>query len=116
VQFCLNCYSHNIRHEGTICRLFTLTFEGWVKGWCETFPTTSIHTWEKFTHDFLDAFANYNYVELCQELLNLRKKPDESLDVFSLRFKCIIFKFHLEDIPPIDDFLPQLLALSNEKN
>jgi hypothetical protein len=52
-----NCFcSHNSTDGNTICTLFTLTFVGQVKSWCETFPDTSIHTWEKFMHEVLHAF------------------------------------------------------------
>jgi hypothetical protein len=79
-------------------------------------PATSIHTWEQFTRDFLDAFVNYNYEELCNEILKLRKKRDEFVNDFSLIFKCIIYKFHLEDMPPVGDLIPHLLSLFDEKD
>jgi hypothetical protein len=64
----------------------------------------------------MDDFDNYNYDALCHELLNLRKESIESICVLFIIYKHIIFKFHIQDIPPIYDFLSQLLALYNEKN
>jgi hypothetical protein len=51
-QFWNFLFSHNISHEGVICRLFTVTFVGQVKSWCETLSVASIHTWEQFMHEF----------------------------------------------------------------
>jgi hypothetical protein len=67
---------------GTIYRLFTLTFEGQIKGWCDTLLAASIHTWEKFMHYFLHAVEINNYEEVCDEILKLRKKRDESINQF----------------------------------
>jgi len=66
--------------------------------------------------DFLHAFENYNYEELCDEILKLRKKKDESMNHFSLRFKCIILRFHLEYMHHVGDFIPHLISLSNEQD
>jgi hypothetical protein len=52
---------------------------------------TSIHTWEQFMCEFLHAFENYDYDELCKEILELRKEKDESLEDFSLRFMCLFY-------------------------
>jgi hypothetical protein len=62
--------------------LFTLTFEGRVKRWCDTLPTASIHIWEQFIREFLHAFKNYDDDELCEEILKLKKKKDGSWNTF----------------------------------
>jgi hypothetical protein len=58
--------SHNIADGNFICRLFTLTFAGWVKSWCDTLSGISIHMWEQFIHEFLHNFENYDYDQLCE--------------------------------------------------
>jgi hypothetical protein len=80
------CCSHNITDGNTICRLFTLTFAGRVKSWCETLSIASIHTWEQFMREFLHAFENYDYDNLCAEILELKKNEDESLEDFVIIF------------------------------
>lgn len=73
LQFIQNYVSNNILHEGFMCRLFTLTFEGRVKKWCETLPVASIHTLEQFIDEILFSLENYDFNNLCIELINLRK-------------------------------------------
>jgi hypothetical protein len=116
IQFCLVCFLRillmKVSYAG--CSLLLLKVE--LKVGVRLCPTTSIHTWEQFMHEFLYAFENYNYDELCEEILELRKKKDESLEDFSLRFMCLLYRFHLDDMPSINDSLLLLISLSNEQD
>jgi hypothetical protein len=108
------CCSHNITNGNVICRLFTLTFAGRVKSWCETLSVASIHTWEQFMHEFLHAFENYDYDNLCAEILELRKNKDESLEDFVIRFTHLCYRFPLDDRPSNNDLISCLVSLTNE--
>jgi hypothetical protein len=66
--------------------------------------------------EFLHAFENYDYDELCKEMLELRKEKDESLEDFSLRFMCLFYRFHLDDMPSISEWFLYLISLSNEQD
>jgi hypothetical protein len=80
------CCSHNNTNGSVICRLFSLTFAGRVKSWCETLSTVSIHTWEQFMCQFWHDFENYDYDDFCAEISELQKNEDESLEDFVMIF------------------------------
>jgi hypothetical protein len=101
-------------YRNIICRLFTLTFAGRVKSWCETLSPASIHTWEQFMRKFLHAFENYDYDNLCEEILELKKNEDESLKDFVIRFTHLCYRFPLDDRPSNNDLISCLVSLINE--
>jgi hypothetical protein len=41
----------------------------------------SIHTWEQFMREFLHAFENYDYDNLCAEILELKKNEMNLLNI-----------------------------------
>jgi hypothetical protein len=115
-EFIQNYFSHNITHEGIMCNLFTLTFEGWIKIWCENLPIASIHTWKQFIHEFLYAFENYDNDKLCNKLQGPSKVQDESLEEFTLRFMHLLYIFHFNDIPFVVEWFPYLVNVFDEQD
>jgi hypothetical protein len=78
------------------------------------FWTASIHTWEQFMREFLHAFENYDYDKLCEEILELRKNEDESLEYFVIIFTHLFYRFPLDDRPSNNDLISCLVSLTNE--
>jgi hypothetical protein len=113
-QFWKFCVSHNNTNESFICKLFTLTFTSQIKSWCDTLLVASIHTWEQFMHQIWHDFENYEYDDLCVEILDLRKNKEESLEYFLIRFMHLCYKFTLDDRPSINDLILHLTSLTNE--
>jgi hypothetical protein len=94
LQFVENWISNDLGHEGVMCRIFTLTFEGLAKEWCESLLAASIHTWDQFVSYFFYEFQDYDYDKICLELENLRRLEGESMIHFVIRFKSIFLKFY----------------------
>jgi hypothetical protein len=67
-------------------------------------------------HEFLYAFENYNYNELCAEISYLRKNKDETLEDFFIRFMWLCYRFPLNDRPSVSDLIIYLISLANETN
>ena len=47
-QFNEKCLSHEIYNQGTLYRVFSMTFKGWIKKWFDAFTIKYIHSWEQF--------------------------------------------------------------------
>ena len=54
-QFNKKCLSHDTSNQGTLCRLFTTTFEGHIKKWFDALTIVSFHSWEQFMQLFVNA-------------------------------------------------------------
>ena len=89
LHFLDQCTFHEITDKDVLCICLTLIFEGRIKKWCETLPVASIHSFEHLISAFLVSFGNYDFINLCTELINLRKDKDESVEDFIDR--CIHF-------------------------
>jgi hypothetical protein len=66
-KFWCKCIKHDISDLKVLCRLFAFTFRGRIKHWFESFPAYHIFDWFQFVEEFLDAFENYDYNQLCEE-------------------------------------------------
>ena len=100
--------SCNIVYQSLICRLFTLTFIGWIKKWFKAFITTSIHSWVHFLELFISAHKNHDYDQLCDEIESLQRDEDESISDFNSR---IIQSYHNDDHPLKKYFDKTMLSL-----
>jgi hypothetical protein len=114
-KFCFKCLKNKITNLNLICRLFSLTFQGWVKYWFESFRANFIHSWSEFVIKFLSYFNNYDYDELGEELSFLRKENDESFKDFSIRFIHFCTRFPLKEMPLIDEWFQYLISLSDKQ-
>ena len=74
----------------------------------------SIHTLEQFMHAFLHAFENYDYDNLCEEILDIKKNEDESLEYFVIIFTHLCCRIHLDDRPSNIVLIFCLVSLTNE--
>jgi hypothetical protein len=63
---------------------------------------------------FLHAFENYDYDKLCEEILELRKNDNESLEDFVIRLTDLCYKFPLDDGPSTTGLISYLFSLINE--
>jgi hypothetical protein len=79
--------------------------EGRIQAWYKAFPTESIHSWKQFKEVFLNAHDNYDYDQLCVELIKKWKMKDESFDEFLLRVVPIYDRFCESDKPSISKFI-----------
>ena len=98
LQFIDHCIFHKITDKDVMCIFFTLTFEGRVKNWCETFPVASIHSFEHLISEFIVSFGDYDFISLSTELKKLRKDKDElvtSLSDFFISVICFLQKIFL---------------------
>jgi hypothetical protein len=66
-KFLCKCIKHDISNLKVLCKLFTFTFRGWIKHWFESFPAYHIIDWFQFVDEFLEAFENYDYSQLCED-------------------------------------------------
>lgn len=115
LQFIDLCIFHNITDKDVMCLLLTLTFEGRVKGWCETLPVDSIHSFEQLISEFIVSFGVYDFIRLSTQLQNLRKNNDESVEEFITRFLHLCYMFPSKDLPWLSERFHQLF-LSNESD
>jgi len=118
-RFNPKCKSFEIYNENELCRLFTLTFQGRIKGWFEMFLAKSIHTWKQFIHLFIVAHRDYNYSKLCLEMESLPRYEGEPFEELFFIFMLIFHKFYEDDQIPGEDALEwfiYLLSLSNQHN
>jgi hypothetical protein len=78
--------------------LFAFTFRGRIKHWFESFLVYHIFYWFQFLEEFLDAFENYDYNQLCEEFQTLLINDNSSLEGFSTRIHHFLCKFNLDDM------------------
>jgi hypothetical protein len=97
-KFWFKCIKHNIYDLKVLCRLITFTFMGWIKHWFESFLAYHIFYWFQFVEEFLDAFENYNYNQLCEEFQTLLINDNSSPEGFSTRIHHFLCKFNLDDM------------------
>jgi hypothetical protein len=64
--------------------------------------------------EFLHAFENYDYDNLCAEIPELKKNEDESLKYFVIRFTHLCYRFPSDDRPSNHDLISCLVSLINE--
>jgi len=62
----------------------------------------------------MHAFENYNYDKLCEEILELKKNEDKSLQDFVIRFTHLYYMFPLDDRFSSNDLIFYLAYLANE--
>jgi hypothetical protein len=115
-NFFYMCLRHKITDSNVTCRLFALTFRGWVKVWFESFQANSIHSLSEFVFEFLSYFSNYDYDELCEELSCLRKENGESFNDFAIRFIHVGIRFPLKEMPLINECFEYLVSLSYKQD
>jgi hypothetical protein len=109
------CSFQNITNGNVICRLFTLTFAG---------PGSRVGVrlcrLPLFTHGnnlcmnfgmLLRIMIMITYV---QEISDLRKNEDESLEYFVIIFTHLCYRFPLDDRPSTNDLISCLVSLTNE--
>jgi hypothetical protein len=89
---------HDISNLKVLCRLFSFTFRGRIKHWFESFPAYYIFDWFQFVDELLDAFENYDYNQLCEEIQTLLINGDSSSKGFSTRIHHVLCKFNLDDM------------------
>ena len=109
--FFYKCLKHNIIDPNVICRLFTLTFQGQVKYWFDSFLANSIHSFSEFVIEFLSYFYNYDYDELSEELSFLRKENGESFNDFAIRFIHVCTRFPLKEMSLNNEWFEYLISL-----
>jgi len=61
VAFASFCDRHDVPFDDISCGLFTFTFEGRTKKWCQTLLTTSIHSFDQFFRESCRAFILYEH-------------------------------------------------------
>jgi hypothetical protein len=115
-NFFYKCLKNKIIDLNLICILFTLTFQGRVKYWFESFPANSIHSLFEFVIEFLSDFNNYDYDELSEELSWLRKENDESFNDFAIRFIHVCTRFRLKEMSLINEWFQYLVSLLEKKD
>jgi hypothetical protein len=86
--------SFEIYNENELCRLFTLTFQGRIKGWFKMLLAKSIHTWKQFIHLFIVVHWDYNYAKLCLEMESLPRYEGEPFEEFFFIFMLICHRFY----------------------
>jgi hypothetical protein len=81
-KFWCKCIKHDISDLKFLCRLFSFTFRGRIKHLFESFLAYHIIDWFQFVDEFLYAFENYDYNQLCEEFQTLLINDNSSLEGF----------------------------------
>ena len=92
------CEYYEIDDEEFSCVLFSLTLEGRIKKWCHTLPATSIHSFEQLIGELQQAFHRYDFQDVLIRINDIRMKPCESIEEFSIRFVHTCFEFPERDV------------------
>lgn len=96
-KLCTSDSTFSFIDKGVLCRIFTLTFIGKSKRWCEFLPIVSIYNCDDFLTKFLHTFEDYDYEYVCNELENQRQFENEFTIEFTIRFKLKCLKFKYQD-------------------
>jgi len=113
VQFYSKCLYQRITHEGIICNLFTLTFQGWVKNGMKLFQPLRF-TPGNILCMFSCMHSRIIIVNICEEILRFVRKKDESLKGFSLRFTHHIHIFCLDNFIFVKEWILSITSLDSE--
>ena len=73
---------HGIFEEYMTCTLFVYMLRGHPMHWCATLPEKYIHSLAHLVAEIDRDFNHFNHKALDQEILKLRKAPDESIEQF----------------------------------
>ena len=77
---------HNFS-DTILCKLFSSSLKGVVKAWFSQFPNGLIHNFQQLSSQFRSHFiANRKTERDCSYLFSIKKKKDESLKDYVMRF------------------------------
>lgn len=93
-----SCERHGFFEEYMSCVLFIYTLRGNPMHWCATLPKKSIHSLAQLVAEIDRAFNHFDCKALNQEILKLRKEPDESVEQFHTCFCNLACQFPEDDI------------------
>ena len=83
-------------------RVFSATLDGFASNWYAQFPTGHFATWDGLRTAFLTTFRPIGYSEpIREELDNVRLLPNETLQMYANKVKCLISK-HTQPLDPQD--------------
>ena len=91
-----SCKRHGLFEEYLSYTSFIYTLQGHLMHWCATLPEKSIHSLVHLVREIDHAFNHFDHEALDQEIMKLRKAPDEFVDQFYTRFCNLAYQF-LED-------------------
>ncbi|CAL8169023.1 unnamed protein product [Prunus armeniaca] len=74
--------------DALMCKAFAMTLRGAAQDWFHTLPSGSINSFKELAYVFTKEYTAYRTIKKNPDhLLNLRKKPDESIRDYIKRFK-----------------------------